>query len=262
FAKQYPAAAGRLLLEPGRSGDPHIERLIESFALLAARVHNKLDDEFPELTDALFSVLYPHYLAPIPSMAVVQFVIDPAQAALPHAFVITQDTRPRTMPVMPVVCRFRTAYPPTLWPIELESARLTVPPFPPGFQPPPRTIAALVLQCHCQSGLKFADLSLDKLRLYLAGDNQVVARIYAQIFNHTKQCSFSSWDMGPNPPTVTLASESCLHQVGFEAEDSLLPYPPQAFLGYRLLTEFFAFPNKFHFVDLGGWPKVAKANFP
>ena len=71
FAKQYPAAAGRLLLEPNRSIDPHVERLIESFALLAGRVHHKLDDEFPELTDALLGVLYPHYLAPMPSMAIV-----------------------------------------------------------------------------------------------------------------------------------------------------------------------------------------------
>src|SRR5271167_3532043 len=87
FARQYPAAAGRLLLEPGRSVDPHVERLIEAFALLAARVQYKLDDEFPELTDALLGVLYPHYLAPVPSVAIVQFVPDPAQAALKKGFV-------------------------------------------------------------------------------------------------------------------------------------------------------------------------------
>src|SRR5438093_3383520 len=80
FARQYPAAAGRLLLEPNRSADPHVERLIESFALLTGRVHHKLDDEFPELTDALLNVLYPHYLAPVPSLAVVQFELDAARA--------------------------------------------------------------------------------------------------------------------------------------------------------------------------------------
>src|SRR5262245_64769207 len=83
FARQYPAAAGRLLLEPNRSVDPHIERLIEAFALLAGRVHHKIDDEFPELTDALLGVLYPHYLAPIPSMGIVQFELDFARAQLP-----------------------------------------------------------------------------------------------------------------------------------------------------------------------------------
>src|ERR671938_295425 len=88
FAQQSPATAGRLFLEPNRSTDPHVERLIESFALLAGRTHHKLDDEFPELTDALLGVLYPHYLAPIPSMAMVQFELDASRAQLPGGFLI------------------------------------------------------------------------------------------------------------------------------------------------------------------------------
>src|SRR5262252_11203930 len=99
FARQYPAAAGRLLLEPGRSVDPHVERLIEAFALLAGRVQHKLDDEFPELTDALFSVLYPHYLAPIPSLGVVQFVPDPARTPLNDGFLIPRVSRLRPRPI-------------------------------------------------------------------------------------------------------------------------------------------------------------------
>src|SRR3954468_7850762 len=86
FARQYPAAAGRLLLEPNRSVDPHVERLIEAFALLAGRAQHKIDDEFPELTDSLLSVLYPHYLAPVPSLAVVQFVPDPARTPMKAGF--------------------------------------------------------------------------------------------------------------------------------------------------------------------------------
>src|SRR5258707_4318761 len=80
FARQYPAAAGRLLLEPNRSLDPHVERLIEAFALLSGRIHLKLDAEFPELIEALLGVLYPHYLAPLPSMAIVQLLLDPIRA--------------------------------------------------------------------------------------------------------------------------------------------------------------------------------------
>src|SRR5947209_15583272 len=86
FARQYPAAAGRLLLEPNRSTDPHVERLIESFALLTGRIQHKLDDEFPELTAAILGVLYPHYLAPIPSMAVVQLDPDPVRLESPDGF--------------------------------------------------------------------------------------------------------------------------------------------------------------------------------
>src|SRR5271167_4900077 len=93
FAKLYPAAAGRLLLEPNRSTDPHIERLIESFALLSGRIHHKLDDEFPELTEGLLGVLYPHYLAPIPSLSIVQFELDASRAGLPDGFLIDKHSR-------------------------------------------------------------------------------------------------------------------------------------------------------------------------
>ena len=69
FAQKYPKVAGRLLLEPDKCEDPHVERMIEAFAFLAGRVHLKIDDEFPEITESLLNVLYPHYLAPIPSMS-------------------------------------------------------------------------------------------------------------------------------------------------------------------------------------------------
>src|SRR5947209_8068267 len=116
FARRYPSSAGRLLLDGGRSADPHIERLIESFALLAGRVQHKLDDEFPELTDALLSVLYPHYLAPIPSMAIAQFDVDPNRAGLPDGFRIEAHSVLRTQPINDLPCRYRTCYPVTLWP--------------------------------------------------------------------------------------------------------------------------------------------------
>src|SRR6516225_6950234 len=116
FAKQYPAAAGRLMLEPNRSTDPHVERLIESFALLAGRVHHKIDDEFPELTDSLLGVLYPHYLAPIPSIGVVQFEPDTAQGDLLRGYALERGSKLRTQAIeyhpgksLPV--HFRTCYP-------------------------------------------------------------------------------------------------------------------------------------------------------
>ena len=153
FAERYPAAAGRLLLEPNRSGDPHVERLIESFALLAGRIHHKLDDEFPELTESLLSVLYPHYLAPVPSMAVVQFDLDATRGPLPDGFPIPSGSRLQTARVGNTPCRFRTGYPVTLWPIELTSAALQSPPFPREYEPPRRTAAALPLAIRMSIGL-------------------------------------------------------------------------------------------------------------
>src|ERR1019366_7764131 len=162
FARLYPAAAGRLLLEPNRSIDPHIERLIEAFALLTGRIQHKLDDEFPELTQGLLSVLYPHYLAPIPSMAIAQFEPDATRTQLPNGFLIERHSRLQSPPINEIACRFRTGYPVTLWPVAVQSAGLAPPPFPPELRPPPQAAAMLVLQLECQGGQRFADLSLDK----------------------------------------------------------------------------------------------------
>jgi type VI secretion system protein ImpG len=258
FARQYPATAGRLLLEPTRSADPHVERLIQSFALLAGRVQRKLDDEFPELTDALLGVLYPHYLAPVPSLALVQFVLDPVRGQLPRGFLIDRHSPLRTAPVGDQACRFRTCYPVILWPVDVTGASLRAPPFPPGLTPPPRAAAALRLQLTCQGAVGFADLALERLRFYLAGDNQLIAALYELLFNHTLQVAFRPLDQ-PGARPVVLSPGECLSQVGFGPSEGLLPYPNRSFRGYGLLTEFFAFPQKFLFVDVGGFGQAKQA---
>lgn len=261
FARLYPAAAGRLLLEQNRSADPHIERLIESFALIAGRIHHKLDDEFPELAEGLLGVLYPHYLAPIPSMAIVQFELDPARTKLPDGFRIDRHSRLHSPPIQDTACKFRSAYPVTLWPIGITAAGLSPPPFPSELRPPPQATAMLSLQMECQGGLKFADLSLDRLRFYLEGDSQVVAGIYELIFKHALQVLFRPLDPDARQAAFTLPPGQALTPVGFERDESLLSYPRRSFSGYRLLTEFFAFPNKFWFVDLSGFKRARQAGY-
>ena len=124
FAASYPKIASRLLLEADKCEDPHVERLIQAFAFLAARIRYKLDDDFPEITDSLLSVLYPHYLAPVPSMAIVQFVLDAERGKLTEPFRIARGAKLFSPPVSGAPCRFRTAYPVTLWPLTVASARL------------------------------------------------------------------------------------------------------------------------------------------
>ena len=136
FAKQYPAAASRLRLEKNRSTDPHIERMIEAFALLTGRIQHKLDDDFPELTTALLGVLYPHYLAPIPSMAIVQFEVDPRGPSYPVASGSDQHSRLSTKPIGDLPCKYRTGYPVTLWPVQVLGREAHGPPFPAGSAPP------------------------------------------------------------------------------------------------------------------------------
>src|SRR5439155_252110 len=103
-------------------------------AFLAGRIHHKLDDEFPELTDALLGLLYPHYLAPVPSMAIVQFELDPERGTLPDGFRIERNTSLTTPPIGEGACKYRTGYPVTLWPIAVTIAELLTPPFPAGFE--------------------------------------------------------------------------------------------------------------------------------
>jgi type VI secretion system protein ImpG len=258
FARQYPAAASRLMLEPNRSVDPHVERLLEGFSFLTARIQQKLDDDFPELTDALLGVLYPHYLRPIPSFGIVEFQAEAANAQT-GGVLIPRGSKLHTRKLDDLACQFRTCYDTTLWPIELIDARLQSPPFPPGPQPPPKTAAILRLSLACQGDLRFANLKLESLRLHLYGDSQLTARLYELLFNHTLRVAVRSTDKHADVPPVVLEPEECLRQVGFERDQGLLPYPPQSFLGYRLLTELFAFPQKFLFVDLAGWQRVAAA---
>src|ERR1700710_932472 len=122
FASAHPKIAGRLRLAEDTVDDPHVARLLEGVAFLAARVHHRLDDEFPELTDALLGVLYPHYLAPLPSSAIVQFVCKPD---LQGPCRIKPDLPLDSEPVRGESCRFHTVYPATLWPVEIETIRLS-----------------------------------------------------------------------------------------------------------------------------------------
>ncbi|HKA06913.1 MAG TPA: type VI secretion system baseplate subunit TssF, partial [Gemmataceae bacterium] len=162
FARQYPAAAARLQLEPTRSNDPHVERLIEAFALLAGRIQHKLNDEYPELTEAVLGVLYPHYQSPMPSCATVQFDLDPARAT-PTGVQIPRGSMLVTPRVADTACRFRTCFPLTLWPVAIAEARLQPPPFPPGLSPPDASKAALRLKLSIQGELPFAQLQMKEL---------------------------------------------------------------------------------------------------
>lgn len=254
FAKQYPAAAARLRLEPNRSADPHVERLIEAFALLTARVQQKLHDEFPELTDAFLSVLYPHYLAPIPSLAMLQFDHDPMRGN-PKGVPIPAGSSLHTVRVGDVACRYRTCYPVTLWPIAIAEAKLTTPPFPPGVTPPDRAAAVVRLRLTAPGEVTFAQMQLDKLRFHIHGDHLLAFPLYELLMNNTLQVVLRASDV-KGMPSVVLTPDEAMHHVGFGLDEGVLPYPKQSFPGYRLLTEFFAFPFKYLFFDLAGWERL------
>ena len=127
FAERYPKIASRLLLEPNKCADPHVERLLEAFAFLAARVHLKLEDDFSQISEALLSIAYPHYLRPLPSMSIVEFRLDPEQGKLTTGFAIPRGAALYSKPVGGVPCKFRTCYDTTLWPVSVAAAQWRAP---------------------------------------------------------------------------------------------------------------------------------------
>lgn len=248
FADANPKIAGRLRLSADAVEDPHVARLIEAFAYLNARIRLKLDDDFPELTDALLGTLYPHYLAPIPSMAIARFMPAPD---MDGSFTLPVGAELDTEPVAGEACRYRSCYPVELWPIALEGVRLTgLPLVAPQNPRAGRAVASLRLTLRCLAdGVTFTQLAPDRLRFFLSGQPQQVYPLYELLFCNAVSVALAD---GVNDPDPVILDASCIRPVGFGSDEGMLPYPARSLPGYRLLTEFFAFPEKFLFFDLVG----------
>jgi type VI secretion system protein ImpG len=244
FAERHPKIAGRLRLTKDTVDDPHVNRLLEGVAFLGARVQHRLDDEFPELTDALLSVLYPHYLAPMPSVAITRFLASAelqGPAHLPAGLAIESE------PVNGETCQFRTAYPLTLWPVEIEAVRLSGMPL----AAPPNPTAAAAVAClritlKCSNPvMTFTQLGLDRLRVFLGGEHG--AQLLELLLAHTVSVALAD-DLSDARPVILPADT--LQAVGFAPEEALFPWPARSFSGFRLLSEYFAAREKFQFIDI------------
>jgi type VI secretion system protein ImpG len=257
FAEKHPKIAARLQLDVNRCDDPHVERLLEGFALLAARVHLKIDDEFPQITEGLLNILYPHFLRPIPSMTVARFRLDPEQGKLTTGLSIPRDSILYSRPVDGVPCKFRTCYDVTLWPLEVSDARWVTPD---KLNPPlraPDAVAALRVELRGFPDISFGKLPMSSLRFYLNGESDVVNTLYELLSNNCRQIIVRDPDNAKKPPhTLNMKS---LRPMGFSESESILPYPRRSFQGYRLLQEYFAFPEKFFFFELNGLEQPLKA---
>lgn len=247
FAKEHPKIAGRLGISDETIDDPHVSRLIESFAYLAARIQHKLDDELPEISDALLSVLFPHYINPIPSMSIAQFLPDREQLQSPYR--IPKGTYLSTEQFQGEQCIFATAYDTELEPFVLTTAQLMGAPLTtPGSTRIRGAQSVLRLSFTTFSEqITFGALKTRKIRLYLKGQPQYIHPLYEMLLNDCLQIAVTRSETDTAP--VLLPADS-IRPVGFAADEELLPYPPASFTGYRLLTEHFVFPEKFMFVDL------------
>ncbi|MBI4877700.1 MAG: type VI secretion system baseplate subunit TssF [Acidobacteria bacterium] len=260
FADKYPKIASRLLIEPTRCEDPHVERIVEAFAFLAARVHLKIDDEFPEITGALLSILYPHFIRPVPSMSIVEFQTDPEQSGLSAGLRIRRGAALYSRTVEGFPCRFQTCYDTTLWPVVVTDAQWRSPDRLPVPVKAPGMVAALRVELTCPTEAKFDKLDLRSLRIFLNGEPAVIHGLYELLCSRCQQILIRDANPHSRVRPVTLAGDS-IRPAGFAENEGMLPYPRRSFLGYRLLQEYFSFPEKFFFLDIQGLERIAAAGF-
>ncbi len=260
FAKAHPKIAARLRMSEDVIEDPHVSRMIEAFAFLNARTRRKLDDDFPEITQAMLHVLYPHYLMPFPSTAIVKFALQTDQADLTGGFFIPRHSSLETEPIDGDPCRFRTCFPVTVWPIELGAAGYHSFPYPvppTRFTAQSRAVVRLELKC-LDPKIPFSQFDFGSLRLFLNAPSQFVYQLYEMIFNNQAGVAIASSPDDRNPLILDRAS---IRPVGFDRDQGLVDYSSRSLEGYRLLSEFFVFPEKFLFFDIAGLDRNALKRF-
>ena len=241
FSRANPEAAPFLA---ERGTDPDVERLLEGFAFLTGRIRQKLDDELPEFTHALMQMLWPHYLRPIPSMAILQF--DPPPGQLKETGRIPRGTQINSAPVDGTPCRFQTVYDVAVHPMSQEGVELKM-------EAPPH----IRLKFRLSEGVSLKKSPIPEIRLYLQGDPVVARALYLCLLHNLKRVVIRPSEGGLAGKTLVLGPES-VRAAGFQQEEALLPTPPTSFEGFRLLLEYFAFPTKFLFVDLAGLERLAE----
>ncbi|MBW0147857.1 type VI secretion system baseplate subunit TssF [Marinobacter arenosus] len=235
FAEAHPQLT-RFLSE--QSTDPDVERLLEGFAFLTGKLREKVEDEFPELTHSLLNMLWPNYLRPVPSCTIMRF--DPQLHAISERQRVHRHTEIKSRPVGDAArqtqCRFRTCRPVDVFPMSVAGAHAEH----------SREVSSVTVDLALHTDQPLTELGLGTLRFYLGGDKHSAETLYLWLNHYLKRMELVVGDAIYNLPA------SLLQPVGFGSEEALLPYPKNAYPGYRILQEYLSFPEAFHFVDVRG----------
>jgi len=253
FAAEFPKIAARLSLDGLEVSDPYVERLLEGFAFLAARIQLKIEAEHPRFVQHLLETVYPGFLSPLPSLMIVRMRPDPLDPNLSRGFTLKrgsaltselargQNTR----------CEFRTAHDVTLWPIEIDSVQYFshAPDLPLAHLPVARQLrGGLRIKLKLHGGLKFKQLKLDKLPLFISAPDDVAFRLHELVVGNT----VGTWvAAGANrSPAAGFADVDSVKPMGFDDDQALLPETLRGFSGNRLLQELSAMPQRFLFFEI------------
>jgi len=259
FAARYPKLAGSLQISGETCADPHVERLIQATAFLNARVARLLDDGYSGFTEALLGMLYPHYLRPFPSCSVARIDYSGARPnEISNVIQLPRGSEMKSRSHNGVICRFGTAYDVTLAPIAISTLQFDpIVQAPPALRLPPEVVSAIRITIEAtSSAVSLPALELPTLRAFIDGEASLTSALRDALFMHTA-CAFieidGQWRMLERPPVAA---------AGFADNDALLPTAPSEHAAYRLLSEYFSFPEKFDFIDidLGAMLACASAN--
>jgi len=259
FARHFPKVAGRLGMEGLECADPYVERLLEGFAFLTARVHLKIEEEYPKFCQHLLEIVYPDYLAPLPSMTVVQFQPNCGDKDLAKGLVIERGTSLESGlgPNMQTPCEYRTSDDVTLFPVSIVGAdylgtRAAIANL--GVKLDRRVSAGLRITVEAAKGVDVSELKLKDLPLFLGGSGTVPMALYEHILAGV--CGFSVMTGEKNDRQVFQLAKDNVCAYGFESSQAMLNYQSRSFEGYRLLREYFAFPERFRFINFTGLGSV------
>ncbi|WP_280152289.1 type VI secretion system baseplate subunit TssF [Piscinibacter sp. XHJ-5] len=255
FAREFPKIASRLGMEGMEVTDPYVERLLEGFAFLAARVQLKLEAEQPRLIAHLLEATYPNFLAPLPSMLIARLGIDPADPNLVRGYAVPRGSA--LMSQLPrgqdTHCEFRTAHEVTLWPVELTGVQYFshATDLSPARWPQLRTArGGLRIRLRSGGGVLFNQLSMDRLAFYLSAPDDVALRLHELLLGAAAG-TLVRGDAGREPAAAQWRGADSVRPLGFGADEALLPDSLRAFSGYRLLQEMAAMPQRLLFFEIG-----------
>jgi type VI secretion system protein ImpG len=243
FARRHPKVAERLELSADESPDPHVERLIESFAFLAARIHQNIDDSTSDVANNLLEQLYPHAVRPLPSATIARFDAGRAKINLAAGYTVARGTPLFTHSSEGDTIYFKTSLPVELWPLKVLSADLQTQDLAPltGLA---EARSVLRLRIAYPAGFGANGAKPGKLRFYIQGGSDSAAQLCDLLLGRTR---LVEWHAGERAPQ-RLAGLPGL--VGLEPDEALLPERADTHAALRLLLEYFAFPAKFQFFEL------------
>ncbi len=263
FAARYPRVAGALDLGPEGGSDPDVERLIEAVAFLTARVQRNLDGQLPRLASGMLDALYPALVAPTPSMAIAALPVNPARARAAAGFVVPRGAQLTARTDLGAAVRLRTAWDVTLQPLSIAAVDRPDAALLPFLDGRAEAGSALRIRLAALGGERFADLAPGSLRFRLAGAFGLASAMLETLLTGAREV----WAMDPGAEPVALGDRSTgrarrlagarLSPVGFRPEEALLPSPPASHDAHRLVQEWFAFPDKFLFLDIEGLDAAA-----